>query len=79
MLLISHRESFFVFGKPKDLTQAFPVDEVQQPASFSLVKDPRQHQARPHSLMSGDGRQLTNLWYIPHPTEVCCCWHAVVM
>ena len=72
------RDVYFHFGKPKELhlNAASLTDETHKPSPSGLISDPRQSRSRPSYLISSDGNQITNMWYIPHITEVS---HVTVM
>ena len=56
------RESHFMFG------EALTEESKEVPDDFEV--DPTQFMKRPRRVLSKDGNVLTNLWYIPHHTEV---------
>jgi hypothetical protein len=66
------RDVYFHFGKLKPPpSNTTPLsEETDTPPTISLISEPRQSRSRPPSLISTDGKQITNLWYIPHITEI---------
>ena len=73
------RDSHFILGKQLELGLNGGLSSVSVSSSSSLhslqlnpggIGDPRQHLARPFTLLTKDGKRLMNLWYLPHFTEV---------
>ena len=53
-----------MLGSPKE--KKGPMD-----TSSGLESDPRTLHQRPRRVLSGDGTEVLNIWFIPHYTETC--------
>ncbi|XP_065909526.1 uncharacterized protein [Dysidea avara] len=63
------KEAFFMVGS--DISHLFGA-EPKKPldSDTPLLPDSRQSRSRPQALLSSDGNQLMNIWFIPHVTEI---------